>query len=74
MNLRTPNASAATGTSNRSRSVVPSSGICADCLDGCKGNCETWLASFRGREVLYPDPSERSPQEPIRTTPLITPI
>ena len=56
MNLRTPNASAATGTSNRSRSVVPSSGICADCLDGCKGNCETWLASFRGREVLYPGP------------------
>ena len=56
MNLRTPNASAATGTSNRSRSVVPSSGICADCLDGCKGNCETWLASFRGREVIYPGP------------------
>lgn len=24
------------------------------CLDGCKGGCETWLASFRGREVLHP--------------------
>ena len=56
MNLRRPNASAATGTFNRSRSVVPQSGICSDCLDGCRGGCETWLASFRGREVLYPGP------------------
>ncbi|MGQ9630517.1 MAG: FMN-binding glutamate synthase family protein [bacterium] len=56
VNLRQPNASAATGTFNRSRSVVPMSGICADCLDGCKGGCEIWLASFRGREVLYPGP------------------
>lgn len=56
MNLRRPNASAATGTFNRSRSVVPQSGICSDCIDGCRGGCETWLASFRGREVLYPGP------------------
>jgi len=56
MNLRRPNASAATGTFNRSRSVVPMSGICSDCLDGCRGGCETWLASFRGREVIYPGP------------------
>lgn len=48
MNLRRPNASAATGTFNRSRTVVPMSGICTDCLDGCKGGCEVWLASFRG--------------------------
>ncbi|GAB4368205.1 MAG: FMN-binding glutamate synthase family protein [Deltaproteobacteria bacterium] len=32
------------------------SGLCSDCLDGCKGGCEIWLASFRGREVLYPGP------------------
>jgi glutamate synthase domain-containing protein 2 len=32
------------------------SGICTKCLDGCKGSCEIWLASFRGREVLYPGP------------------
>jgi glutamate synthase domain-containing protein 2 len=32
------------------------SGICADCLDGCRGGCEIWLSSFRGREVLYPGP------------------
>ncbi|MFQ6067080.1 MAG: FMN-binding glutamate synthase family protein [bacterium] len=56
MNLRRPNASAATGTFNRSRSVVPMSGICSECQDGCKGGCEAWLASFRGREVLYPGP------------------
>lgn len=55
-NLRKPNASSATGTFNRSRSVVPMSGLCSDCLDGCKGGCEIWLASFRGREVLYPGP------------------
>ena len=47
MNLRRPNANAATGTFNRSRSVVPTSGICADCVDGCKGGCEIWLSSFR---------------------------
>ncbi len=54
MNLRRPNANEATNTFNRSRNVVPMSGICTACLDGCKGGCETWLASFRGREVLYP--------------------
>ena len=56
MNLRKPNANSAIGTFNRSRSVVPMSGLCADCLDGCKGGCEVWLASFRGRETLYPGP------------------
>jgi len=56
MNLRQPNANEATGTVNRSRDVVPYSGICTRCLDGCKGSCEIWLSSFRGREVLYPGP------------------
>ena len=54
MNLRQPNANEATGTANRSRNVVPLSGMCTRCVDGCKGSCEIWLASFRGREVLYP--------------------
>ncbi len=53
-NLRRPNANEATGTVNRSRNVVPSSGLCTRCVDGCKGGCEVWLASFRGKEVLYP--------------------
>ncbi|RLA83263.1 MAG: FMN-binding glutamate synthase family protein, partial [Deltaproteobacteria bacterium] len=55
-NLRRPNANDATGTFNRSRNVVPMSGLCTRCVDGCKGGCEVWLASFRGREVLYPQP------------------
>lgn len=56
MNLKQPNANEATSTFNRSRSVVPMSGICTRCVDGCKGGCEIWLSSFRGREVLYPGP------------------
>ena len=56
MNLQKPNANDATRTSNRSRSVVPGSGLCSRCVDGCKGNCEVFKASFRGREVLYPGP------------------
>ncbi len=56
MNLRTPNSNDATQTSNRSRSVVPMSGLCTRCVDGCRGNCEVFKSSFRGREVLYPGP------------------
>ncbi len=56
MNLNTPNANDATRTRNRSRDVVPGSGLCSRCLDGCRGNCEVFQASFRGREVLYPGP------------------
>jgi glutamate synthase domain-containing protein 2 len=56
VNLRRPNANEATGTANRLRTVVPMSGICTACLDGCTGRCEAWLASFRGREVIYPGP------------------
>ena len=56
MTLRRPNANEATGTANRSRDVSPSSGICTRCVDGCRGNCEVFQASFRGREVIYPGP------------------
>ncbi|MFW6118807.1 MAG: glutamate synthase-related protein [Planctomycetota bacterium] len=56
MTLQRPNADEATRTRNRSRDVTPASGICSRCLDGCTGNCELWKASFRGREVLYPEP------------------
>ena len=54
MNLQRPNANDATGTFNRSKNVVPGSGICSRCIDGCKGNCEIFKASFRSREVIYP--------------------
>jgi glutamate synthase domain-containing protein 2 len=56
MNLLQPNANEATQTQNRSRSTVPSSGLCTRCLDGCHGNCEVFKATFRGREVIYPGP------------------
>ena len=56
MNLQRPNANEATRTANRSRSVVPMSGICSRCLDGCTGNCEIFKATFRGRELIYPGP------------------
>ncbi|MGE5308186.1 MAG: FMN-binding glutamate synthase family protein [Deltaproteobacteria bacterium] len=56
MNLGRPNANDATGTFNRSKSVVPGSGLCSRCVDGCKGNCEVFKSSFRGREVIYPGP------------------
>jgi len=56
MNLGRPNSNDATGTFNRSKNVVPGSGICSRCIDGCKGNCEVFKASFRSREVIYPGP------------------
>ena len=54
MNLQRPNANDVTGTFNRSKNVVPGSGICSRCVDGCKGNCEVFKAAFRSREVIYP--------------------
>lgn len=56
MNLQQPNGNDATQTSNRSRSVVPQSGLCARCVDGCRGNCKVFQSTFRGREVIYPAP------------------
>jgi glutamate synthase domain-containing protein 2 len=56
MNLSNPNANDATLTFNRSKSVVPMSGLCSRCVDGCRGNCEVFKATFRGREVIYPGP------------------
>jgi glutamate synthase domain-containing protein 2 len=56
MNLQRPNGNDATRTFNRSKSVVPCSGLCSRCVDGCRGNCEVFKASFRGREVIYPGP------------------
>ena len=56
MNLQRPNANDATRTANRSRNVVPMSGMCTRCIDGCTGNCEVFKATFRGRELIYPGP------------------
>jgi len=56
MNLQQPNANDALQTKNRSRNVAPQSGLCSRCVDGCKGNCDMFRATFRGRELLYPEP------------------
>lgn len=56
MNLQRPNSGESTHTANRSKNVVPCSGICTVCVDGCQGNCEIFKATFRGREVIYPGP------------------
>jgi len=52
MNLQRPNSNDATRTANRSRSVVPMSGLCTRCVDGCNGNCEVFKATFRGRSFI----------------------
>jgi glutamate synthase domain-containing protein 2 len=56
MNLQRPNADEATQSANRSRSVAPMSGLCSRCVDGCRGNCEVFKATFRGRDQIYPGP------------------
>ncbi|MDR0375861.1 MAG: FMN-binding glutamate synthase family protein [Treponema sp.] len=56
MNLQRPNSNDATRSVNRSTSVAPCSGLCSRCVDGCRGNCEIFKASFRGRELIYPGP------------------
>jgi len=48
VNLQQPNSNDVSQTTNRSRSVVPSSGLCTRCIDGCRGNCEVFQATFRG--------------------------
>lgn len=55
-NMQQPNANEALQTFNRSKNVVPGSGMCTRCVDGCRGNCDIFKASFRGREVIYPGP------------------
>ncbi|MCK5393872.1 MAG: FMN-binding glutamate synthase family protein, partial [Candidatus Omnitrophica bacterium] len=56
MNLGCPGGNDASRTFNRSKNVVPSSGLCSRCIDTCKGNCEVFKSSMRGREVIYPGP------------------
>ncbi|MCK4667664.1 FMN-binding glutamate synthase family protein [Candidatus Dependentiae bacterium] len=57
MTLTRLNRSAATLTKNRTvDSVVPLSGMCATCVDGCIGMCEIGKSAYRGHEVIYPQP------------------
>jgi len=57
MELSRVNSSAATLTKNRTEgSVVPASGMCVTCVDGCIGMCEIGKSAYRGHEVIYPQP------------------
>ena len=57
MSLSRINATAATLTKNRTEdSVVPTSGMCVTCVDGCIGMCEIGKSAYRGHEVIYPQP------------------
>jgi hypothetical protein len=57
MSLSRINATAATLTKNRTEdSVVPASGMCVTCVDGCVGMCEIGKSAYRGHEVIYPQP------------------
>ncbi len=57
MSLSRVNATAATLTKNRTeQSVVPASGMCVTCVDGCIGMCEIGKSAYRGHEVIYPQP------------------
>ena len=57
MTLSRINATAATLTKNRTEhSVVPTSGMCVTCVDGCIGMCEIGKSAYRGHEVIYPQP------------------
>jgi len=42
----------AIGTVNRGTPCE--SGLCTLCDSACKGKCETWLSSLKGRKLLYP--------------------
>jgi glutamate synthase domain-containing protein 2 len=57
MSLSRINATAATLTKNRTEdSIVPTSGMCVTCVDGCVGMCEIGKSAYRGHEVIYPQP------------------
>ena len=73
MNLHQPDSNEALQTKNRSRNVAPHMGGRSRCVDGCKGNCDLFKATFRGREMLYPSLSVKSRPAPTRTIRSIIP-
>lgn len=50
--IQWPKTNDALGTVNRGNPAE--SGLCTLCRADCKGKCETWLSSLRGRKLLYP--------------------
>jgi len=47
-----PKSNDALGTVNRGNPAE--SGLCTLCRADCRGRCETWLSSLKGRKILYP--------------------
>ncbi len=57
MSFSRVNTSSATLTKNRTEeSITSTSGMCVTCIDGCIGMCEIGKSSYRGHEVIYPQP------------------
>ena len=52
------NAKSTTGTVARVKDVSPTSGMCPLCIRDCPFLCQIGLAAFRGREALYPEPTQ----------------
>ncbi len=50
--IQWPKTNDALGTVNRGNPCE--SGLCTLCRADCKGKCETWLSSLKGRKMLYP--------------------
>ena len=50
--IQWPKSNDALGTVNRGNPCE--SGLCTLCRADCKGRCETWLSSLKGRKMLYP--------------------
>ena len=50
--IQWPKTNDALGTVNRGNPAE--SGLCTLCRADCKGKCETWLSSLKGRKILYP--------------------
>jgi len=52
------NSKSTTNTNTRVRDVSSISGMCPLCIRDCPFLCEISLSAFRGREALYPDPTQ----------------
>ena len=50
--IQWPKTNDALGTVNRGNPCE--SGLCTLCESDCKGRCETWMSSLRGRHMIYP--------------------
>jgi hypothetical protein len=50
--IQYPKSNDVLGTVNRGNAAE--SGLCTLCRSDCRGRCETWLSSIKGRKLLYP--------------------